>query len=221
MDLVLSLLKQLAASLTPTQFLTVILVIAVSSFVVVKTILKIVAQKSGMPIIFGSDPISDISKKVTELAEKIDLLMSKSEHEAQHEKTVLILRGMKETSDKSEEVIQLHVNDVILLKKDLESMYKSINDHITDMKHQLKMNDVHDHQSMDAVKALIARVHDMAARIEGHIAKIDEFTKAAVPEFRSYHKELSKDMSDLSRDVALVERSVQTQINTSNAVKLR
>lgn len=53
------------------------------------------------------------------------------------------------------------------------------------------------------------------------LEKTDEFVKAFVPEFRSYHKELGKDMTELSKDIALMERSVQTQINNTNALKLR
>jgi hypothetical protein len=53
------------------------------------------------------------------------------------------------------------------------------------------------------------------------LEKIDEFTRASIPEFRGYHKELVRQVSDLSRDVALVERSIQTQVNTLNTVKLR
>ena len=58
-------------------------------------------------------------------------------------------------------------------------------------------------------------------RIISQIDKIDEFTRAAIPEFRSYHKELSKEVSELNRDIALVERTINTQINTANAINLR
>jgi hypothetical protein len=53
------------------------------------------------------------------------------------------------------------------------------------------------------------------------IEKIDEFVKASIPEFRGYHRDLGAELNNLSRDIALVERSLQMQINTANAVKLR
>jgi hypothetical protein len=66
------------------------------------------------------------------------------------------------------------------------------------------------------VKQLIQRSQDVMQRISSQLEKVDEFARAAIPEFRSYHKELSKEVGELNRDIALVERSIQSQINTSS-----
>jgi hypothetical protein len=59
-------------------------------------------------------------------------------------------------------------------------------------------------------------------RVLSQVEKVDEFARTAIPEFRSYHKELSKEVSQLSREVGIMDRVLQAHINTnSDGITLR
>ena len=78
-------------------------------------------------------------------------------------------------------------------------------------------------QDGPAAEAIAAAVVTPSAGGNVHVQleKIDEYVRSSVPEFRQAHRDLSKDLSTLSKDIALVERSIQAQINNVSGVKLR
>ena len=180
MDLIFNLLKQLAASLSTTEFLLVLALVGLSSWTVLKFVLKHSKAKGGILALFTSD-----DPKV------------RTEH-------------YKES-----------IEDILNLRKDFTASTTQILREMEDINYQFKMHYQHDQQSHETVKELIKRINESVDRIFTQLEKSDEFFRTTVPEFRTYHKDLSKELSNLGRDVTLIERGIQTQINTQNAVKLR
>lgn len=220
MEIVLTLLKSLASSLSPTEFLVVLCLIIVAVFTSLKFVLKRVRRnsKSGLNVFLTGEPDdSDIKELHTKLEEVMTL--------DEFEKAIQILM---QNQIKSNEIIQqeLHALQARLEAlaasgREVQLSLREVHEDMLDVKDLSRETTSNLTASTVLLKTEIAKALEHTQRVLSQVEKIDEFCKAAVPEFRSYHKDLNKSVSDLSRDVALVERSIQTQLNTASAVKLR
>lgn len=164
--------------------------------------------------------IQDIHHKINALVTTIDRLSTTSLTESSTKRIMTGLAEIKREVQELDEDFQRIDTNLHAMKEEISNCFKAIIAEFADIKHYMKMHDVSVHTDSEAAKELQQRIHGILVRAISQIEKADEFTRTTVPEFRSYHKEISKDISDLSRDIALVERSLQNQINTS-AVKLR
>lgn len=221
MDIVLNILKQLSATLSPTEFLMVLVVIAFTAFSAVKFVLKITGKKSGEFNLFGSS--SQEASKVQIDIEKIkdDLMAITNAQSELLVKLTEILSSIKSSTEENTEIIREHATEMLVFKKDVEAQGQAAQKEIDAIINQLKLLDAHNAQISESLKDSLSRILSSNTNMLTQMEKADEFAKAFVPEFRSYHKELSKDITQLSKDVALMERTVQTQINNNNALKLR
>ncbi len=172
---------------------------------IVKLFTKIIQNRRAINALIGNenDDIIKIQETIVTLATKEDIEKLKEQlqniQNKLNEDSHLITDVKKEVSSLSS-----------LLHRELQDILEKMNDEGADLRDQ--------HQS---IKEILSKVNESISKTISQLDKIDEFTRASIPEFRSYHKEISKDLSDLSRDIALVERSLQNQINNTNAVKLR
>lgn len=220
MSMILSLLKQLASSLSPTDFLLVLVIIAATSFYAVNFFRKLYNSKSSGSLFGGSTTENEkMQKDVAKIERDISTIISNQTE--LFSKLASMIETVKELLDENTEIVREHTTQMLIFKKDVESHTQAIRKEIDSIVHQLKMQDLHSSQTSESMKESLAKIHTSTAHLISQLEKTDEFAKAFVPEFRSYHKELGKDITDLSKDVALMERSVQTSINNHNSLKLR
>ena len=218
MELIIDLLKQLASSLTPADMIIIVLLVLVLTFFTTQATVKLVRRNKTSLIgkVFG------LSEEAAELSEirshLVSLTTSTTESSARIITALELMHGdAKARNDLDAQSFAQLQN----YRAELVAMTSEVKREFDDIKHQMKMHDSHADASSAAMRDTINRILEVVNRINVDLQKIDEFARSAIPEFRSYHKEITKDLAELSRDVALVERSVQTQINTVNAVKLR
>ncbi len=219
MEIVLTLLKSLASTLSPTEFLVVLCLIIVAVFTSVKFLLRHIrrGRRDLTELLTGVSEDSNIR----ELQIKLDDVMTMDEFEK-------AIQTLTQNQIKSNEIIQqeLHalqarLEAIAAVGREMQLSFREMHEDFLDVKDQNRETQSNLTASTILLKTEIAKALEHHQRVLSQVEKIDEFCKAAVPEFRSYHKDLNKSVSDLSRDVALVERSVQTQLNTGSAVKLR
>lgn len=255
MELIFGILKQLAASLTPTEFLLVIALLLAVAVVVTKTVIKITgkARSSGglLALLMGTrgneteqQINTEILNKITELTklyiEHRDIILNnhveaygdlaahqvsiKDEligaNNVSMDKIMALIYEIRNESQMHEGELKSHRTAMVAFKNELQQSSMLVVRDLELIKQLINKNESSDALAHENVKQLIQRTQDMMQRVSSQLEKVDEFARAAIPEFRSYHKELSKEVSELNRDIALVERSIQTQINTSS-VKLR
>lgn len=211
LELLLGLLKQLAATLTPSEFLIVLFLIAGAVFFVVKFILKNTKGSGGLLGIFGADK----NAKLDELSVKIAETVSKQELEKHEARLVSILDEMRREAQKHNSELCEHVQTISIMKVELENSFEQVNKQIDSIHHQMKMHDLHDEAQFATIKESVVRGQELMNRILSQVEKVDEFARTTVPEFRSYHKELTKEVHTLSRDISVMDRVLQAQINTS------
>ena len=219
MDLIIDILKKLATTLSPTEFLLVLGLIALVIFYSAKFVMK---RKNGIvSALVGPD--ETMLNAITAIKTSVDDRFSALEtsHSLAHEKIIEVVREIKDDSNEQAERLRKQITDILLLRKDIESAFTAVEKQLDGMIQFSKVTVSHDSQVHDALKESLQRIQENLARLNNQLEKIDTIIGAMIPEFRSYHKELGKEIGELSRDVALVERSIQTQINTVNAVKLR
>lgn len=233
MDSILDTLVQLASSLSPTAFLGVLSLVvgAVLTTIKIMNYFSSKKKKAGgiLALLTGQAAVAvteeltmqDVQKKLDILLSNIDTLATANDSDKISEKILFSLTEVKRDIAESAEQFEEHTANIISLRAEINDCFKAVLAEFADIKHYMKMHDVTVHQDSEAAKELQQRIHGIVVRAISQIEKADEFSRTTVPEFRSYHKELSKDVSDLSRDIALVERSIQNQINTSQAIKLR
>ena len=229
MDLILGLLQQLATSLSPTQFLGVLGLLVASVFMTVKLLATRKKKGKGLMGFLTGAPaglteeqlLTDIQRTVNNIETLVNAGATGELLDKQSDKILSAIAELKEFSLLAEDHMSKQMQDLDEIKRDAHSISEGIIKELSDIKHTLKMHDVQTHQDSEISKELQNRMHGILGRMISQLEKVDEFARAAVPEFRGYSKDITKDISNLSRDIALVERSIQNQINTSSSVKLR
>lgn len=211
LELLFGLLKQLAATLTPSEFLMVLILIAGGVFLIVKFILKNAKGSGGLLGIFTGDK----DAKLDEMSKKLADTVSKTELQVAENRIISVLEDMRREAEKRDSEMHDHVQTLSVMKVELENSFELINKQMDTIHHQMKMHDLHDEAQFATIKESVARGQELMNKILSQVEKVDEFVRTTVPEFRSYHKELTKEVHTLSRDISVMDRVLQAQINTS------
>ena len=209
MELLLSLLNQLAATLTPSEFLMVLFLITGVIFFIIKFILKNTKGFDGLLGLFAGNK----DAKLDELSKKLADTVSKTELRAVETKIISILEQIQREAQHHNNDFGEHVQAISIMKVELQNSFELINKQIDSIQHQMKMHDLHDEARFASIKDSIARGQELMNKVLSHVEKVDEFVRTTVPEFRSYHKELTKEVHSLSRDINVMDRVLQAQIN--------
>jgi predicted nucleic acid-binding Zn-ribbon protein len=171
---------------------------------VLKMTSKVLASKKALAsIIDGDDGSTKAQEAHPQLATKEDV------------------EGIKKIVNEIQEKISSSQAGALDTKKDFLNMISSLQRDISDLSAKMSSISSDVNHLNNNTRDVLDKINDAITRLISQVDKIDDFTKTSVPEFRSYHKEISKDLSDIGRDIALVERTLQNQINNTNAVKLR
>jgi chromosome segregation ATPase len=223
MDIFFTLLQELAKALSPSQFVLVLCTIAAACWTIVYFIVKNLRNKSGIWAFLGAneEPVD-----LKDLKTAIDALSSENaaHHTARSAEINSILAALEregKAADERTESLMTVLEELKEVHDYLDDVKADLTRQIDELKHQFTMHDLHEQQIYESHKITLNNTLDMINKVHNQVEKIDEYVRNAVPEFKQSHRDLTKDLSNLSRDVALIERSIQTQISSVNAVKLR
>lgn len=213
MDTIFELLKQLYDVLAnPITFVLVLILIGVCTFFSV----QFLNSKGGLLSLFKGE-----SKEPRLLGVvKSQLEALSAAHAASVEKIMDAITELREKEKENSEAIRKQIADYALLQKDLSAAKIEMNRGIEDIKILFRLHEQNDIQMHQNVKELLQRVLDLLSHMNTELEKIDEYVRSIMPEFRSDHKEIGRGITELSKDIALIERTIQTQIN-SNGITLR
>lgn len=213
MDTIFELLKQLYDVLAnPVIFVLVLILIGVCTFFSV----QFLNSKGGLLSLFKGE-----SKEPRLLSlVKTQLEALSAAHAASVEEIMTAITELREEEKESSEAIKKQITDYALLQKDLSAAKVEMNRGIEDIKILFRLHEQNDIQMHQNVKDLLQRVLDLLSHMNTELEKIDEYVRSIMPEFRSDHKEIGRGITELSKDIALIERTIQTQIN-SNGITLR
>jgi hypothetical protein len=206
MDILFELLKQLSESMSLGTFLLVLVIIGLSSVIVGTFIARNSTKKTGFWAIFRSDEKKE-SKELSDVRATVVRLQE-----------LLIRHAEVEKDDK--QTIKDQLERSLLLKDDIESTRDAILKEIENTKYIIKLKDEHSILVQENISSFLQKLSEQLTKASSQIDKVDEIARDMGTEFRADHKDLTKSLSDLSKDVALIERTIQTQINTIG-VKLR
>lgn len=217
MDLILKLLKDLYSTVSPVEFVFASIVIMGIMGVLMRLAIKMMITVNGGGGLFAGGA----SAHMKELAEKIDGIPTKEDHQRAFDALAQKMDELKHHSMSNLDALRSNATEILMLKRDLQDLADQLARDIEVIKDELKHQETEGDAVTSNLKITLHQVQDILSKITSQLDKIDEFARAAVPEFRSYHKELSKDISDISKDIALVENTLNSQINTKNSIKLR
>lgn len=231
MDTILNLLSQLASALSPTEFILILGVIGLVSFGVIIYFIKNVRKKSGLwsflnapeeEVVELKDVLENVESLTTISEQRFkDILESHKDILAGHKEILInVLITRDENRDKSAIIIG-YLEHIKNFEGSLNAARVELVQHIDELHRQFSIHDLHDQQLYESLKTTLVNSLLVINRINAQVDKMDEYARTAVPEFKLAHKELNRDINNLSRDIALVERSIQSQINNVNAVTLR
>jgi predicted nucleic acid-binding Zn-ribbon protein len=226
MDFVLNIFKHIATFVSPTELLVIICAVAAVAFFIVKFVLGLMGKKGAFGGLMGGDDEAIKREKMHQLLnDKLSALLAKDEFNSvikkfQEELLDTIHALNREQTVKMSEIFT-KVEMISSIKRDVDSTISLIQEDIRAIRHQMQMHDMTDEKNFASVKDGIQRAQESLNRVMIQVEKIDEFARAMVPEFRGHHKDLNSALAEISKDIALVERSIQTQISTANAVTLR
>lgn len=221
MEFVFGILKQLSASLTPLEFLLIVALIVVAILMTVRHISK--ASKGGIiGLLTGQeekpDKIGDLTKKFDEFAAhaatKTELQNSIADVKQ------LLTVGLTELingSHLNDEHMDDHLQHINDMRAEFGKTLGLLQKQMDDMQHHMKMHDVHDETQFGAIKDSLQRSHELLHKLVSQVEKVDEYLKTTAPEFRSYHKDLTRELGQLSKDIGIMDRVLQAQINNGKS----
>lgn len=209
MEIILTLVKYLTSTLALHEFVIAFAVLCALVGIIVWVFIKYKADILPFFLKGDSPGIAGIKAKLDGVLTQADFNVSIANFElmVKHEfsATASELRALRE------KIIEVAQFQQELLNKDFLKVVNEIED----------MRRVHD-QRLELILASSIRGGETTARALSQIEKVDQLISSMIPEFRSYHREISSDIKLLSRDLALIERSIGLQINnTTSAIKLR
>lgn len=221
MDLIYEMLRQLAATMSLGTFLLVLAIIAISSIVIANFFIG--RKASGFLSILTKEPKeprdSKESKQIAELVTLITRMLE--QHSDDMEQLQNAVREFREDGKETGEAVKAQNADVAELKRSIDVAKSDLMKDIEELKTWFKVHDLQDQQAASMLKDLMQRVLEILSKTATQLTAIEEFVRTVGPERRIDHKELVKGITDLSRDIALIERTIQTQVNSSNNIKLR
>jgi hypothetical protein len=226
MEIVFALLKQLSGDLSTGEFLFIIVVVVMFSFNISKFFLHRLKKKGWLFEWFGATEVTKLEDLSVEMTSMLETLHAKILELAEQSNESMLtvvsaIELIKETERENSSTLQSIIVDFASLKKDISKISSDVGKELDEIRQDTKISNLRDEHSYDNLKELLQRSVDVVTKLSAQIEKIDDFTKMFLPEVRSNYQELNKEINALSRDVALVERSVLSQINIDNAVKLR
>jgi hypothetical protein len=206
MDVIFELLKQLAESLSLGTFLLVLTIIGLSSVVIGTWLSRNSTKKGGFWSIFRSDERKD-SKELSEVKATVVRLQE-----------LLIKHAEVEKDNK--ETIKDQLARSLLLKNDINDARDQILKEIENTKYIIKLKDDHSTILQESISNFLQKLSDQLSKVATQIDKVDEIARDMANEFRADNKDLTKTLNELSKDVAVITVTIQTQINTIG-VKLK
>jgi homoserine dehydrogenase len=219
MDFLFDIVKQLAASLSPTQFLWILGIIAGTTFFLVRFILA--NKKKIVSWLTGQKEVDETQVALQDIKAALLKLLTTQDFQQDLARLDVSIKLALTAQAADLEAIREKLVELSSIKTELVTASRHILDELSEIKHTIHVhNDGSQTQYRDVLLQL-NKSHELIARNLMQIEKMDEFFKATVPEFRGYHHELGTELNNLSRDIALVERSIQMQMNSGLAVKLR
>lgn len=232
MEIIINLLKQLATTLSPAEFLLAVSIIIVTTLSGLKFVLGLLNKGKGgiLGLLTGNvgevEGPSKTESALKDISSKIDIFSVNNKEQigalatALHEHRTITTHHMAQIEKEIS-----HIADrsqlIISLRQDIERMLDQINSDLEDLKDSIKDNEKNADKNTSMFREYVQRIQDHLNKLSSQFEKMEEFVRSSTPEFRSYHKDLSNELKTLSKELALIERTVQTQLNTGPAVKLR
>lgn len=211
MDLILELFRYLTTSFTPVEFLVVIALLGTSAFFLVNFALK---RRKAIKALFGKGEDEDlklINKQLEGVVTREDL--DRFKMIIQHEFESL----KQDTAAFKEKFIEISAIRQAIVEKELQQIILEVAENRKFLGEQI--------DETTAQSALILstsnKLMEEQAKVLGRVSGLDEYLKAAIPEFRTYHRDLDDDIKLLGRDLAVIERSLTLSLNSNSGVKLR
>ena len=234
MEFIFGLLTQLIENTSTSELLAFGTIFLMVIFVLTRNFLKYTSGINRLANVFNGNTTDDIKLVIDQLI-------------SSEQKIVSILSVMQEESKVQNSNLSKYSEEINSLKTEVETAFVNATTHIENIRQELKIFDVHNdallkqidtqllnigrqatlHEAHNetayiSVKENILRGQEVMHRILSQVEKVDEFARTAIPEFRSYHKELSKEVGQLSREVGILDRVLQAHINTnSDGITLR
>ena len=202
-------LKQLYDSISTTQFLTIVGGIIAALVWVIKTTFSQMLKKNMLGKLFGSEKLEEVGTDVKKISTEIAKLAQ-------------LLEKLEKANDKSEDDDKEHDEKLDDLRRDLTNLTAQISRDFSDVKIGIKNIETVEHNLTALLTNVISRLQELENKVQIQLGRLDEIARDSLPEFRQFHRELSKEIAEIQRDLALVERTVHTiQLNNNQNIHLR
>lgn len=215
MEVLLGLLQTLTAAMTPTEFLITAIIVIGSVIFALKFAFKHVKAGGFLNGLVnrGND------EKIRLLTEHMEKSITKEQLAVEFSRFEAAISGMLTEIRRDAVAHNSEIGDNLttlsMMRLDVEKTFSIIQMQIEAITSQMKLHDVHDEANFAEIKANIQRGQDLMNKVTSQLEKIDAFVQNAAPEFRQFHKELTREINQLSKDIGIMDHVLQAQINSS------
>lgn len=225
MEIILELLKELFNSLSPAMFLVVLCVIFVSTLFTLKFVLNSVKKRSGfLSFIFKTDNDEQNDLNFTEINSVKQLLAELIKDYPEKTKTIIetVVARLDEHNESNELKYQQMINELYSIFNNIDTIIKETAE--VNAKNALRIQEELNKNNNAVLSTFETSIKNNLLEINKISAlcdRLNEHVKTSLSDIRESNKNLSRDIFDLRRDIALIERSIQTQLSAVTAITLR
>lgn len=226
MDFILNIFKQISQSVSPSELLMLLVAVILAAIIIAKFFFGLASKKGALGGFLGGDDEAVEKEKMNQqILDKLSSLITKEEFDRRTKdfQDEIIEAAASSAAAQLQKISEfsLALNQMLMLKTDMKKTISGIQEDIKTVMYQMRTHDASDDRHFTSLKDLLQRNQDTVARVQVQVEKVDEFTKAIALEFRNDHRVHVDKINHVIKDIALMERTVQTQINNAQSIKLR
>ena len=202
-------LRQLYNSISTEQFLMIIGGIIAALVWFLKFTYSQLIKKDLIGKFLGSDKLDSLGKELDKANSELAKLNT-------------LLLKIDAARDKTSEEDREHDSKLDELQREITNLSAQLSRDFYDVKIGIKNIESVEHNFTALLNNVISRLQELENKMQIQLSRLDEIARDSLPEFRQFRRELSKEIAEIQRDLALVERTVHTiQLNNNQNIHLR
>lgn len=217
MEIFTDLFKHLATTLAPIEFMFLVIATMLVFTGMLKVVLRVGTKKGGLMGLIKGEPTATLET----IDKKLDTVATIAGVETALNGVTAFIAGIDRDSTVRHNVLQAQISQILAIRSDIQKFEETAKRELNVIQSSFAVHSAHDHQAFDNIFDFLRRNQESIQRISLQLEKMDDFSKGWAPEIRDYHKALTKEIGELSRDISLMDRTLQAQINNAQSVKLR
>ena len=224
MEIIFNLLRDLGKSLSPSEFVLILVIIALTCGFVITSFLKSSKNKHGLLSFLSWGKESEEAElTLDDIRDQLSAFATASTKSAT--KMLTEIAQIKMGNSDWHESVSVALTGVARFETDIRNEIYEIQavleKHILDTTNDRENRSALLERDTADARASLSGALTSLRSIDQQLEQLDDYVRDKTQELKLDNKEFSKTLNELSKDVALIERSIQSHVGANSSINLR